>query len=183
MFLGFRPYLRPINCVQHDLYFRQDLADLFCCSKPVPFGHCEVQDYQVGFQLHSFPDRLTPVYGVAADFPTRMRFEHRADSAQHRLVVISYEDAFRHGGSRCFGVYDAGLCSQYRIRGSLNYQSSLALVRVPAPEMLGCSATLGRAPDGQPGTGTARRAMKGKVTSLPTRSCTLVFGHTEILVC
>jgi len=99
MFLGFRPYLRPINCVQHGLYSWQDLADLFSCSQSVPFGPCEIQDYQVGFQLHSFPDRLTPVYCVAAHFPTRMRFEHRTDAAQHLLVVISYEDAFCHGGS------------------------------------------------------------------------------------
>jgi hypothetical protein len=72
----------------------QKVSNLVRCIQAIQLGHCSIENYEVRLQFDGLSHSFATVDGIAADLPTRMRFERYPNAAQHRLVVIRDEDAF-----------------------------------------------------------------------------------------
>jgi hypothetical protein len=54
--------------------------------------HPDVQDHYVGFQLRGLVDRIAAIDGFAADLPSWMPLQKRAQTVSYNLVIVRNQD-------------------------------------------------------------------------------------------
>src|SRR5579863_2415395 len=76
-----------------DFRIRYCLSDLTDCFDPVPFGHTDIDQGHIRFQLSSLFHCLMAMCCFTDDSPTTLGPENRSRTAPHQGVVVSYQNA------------------------------------------------------------------------------------------
>lgn len=126
MAFGLAGHGRTVHGEHNDRGLGQEVFDGCSRFEPIHLGHGKVQDYEIRFELCSLGDGLAARHGITANFPFGMGFEHAADPAQHRLVIVGNEDAFQSART-CSETIRADCRAPYRImlRGGLAHLGAM----------------------------------------------------------